>query len=230
MREAVRRRLDDELGDDALAARLSDSLDATLQERLANEDIATSPLLSYRPPTGRDDEIDSLWILAFGYRLRETGGSVDIGDDVPAMDAIEPGPVNEELARQAASFVERRSVPIIAQWEIARTLDRLKVPGVISVGPDEAADGSIVYLSTAGVIEKGLRLAAEARVPVGRPGLLAHADHAVRCLLTAAASGLRVVVPAGVRLPAGYDAESGQRWTRSRSDFIPVDLMARAHL
>ena len=53
-------------------------------------------------------------------------------------------------------------------------------------------------------------------------------DHAPRAVLTAIAAGLDAAVPEGIRLPADYDPESGQPWTRSREAFVPVDLMARA--
>lgn len=230
MEQDIRRRLARELGDEELAAAVASSIDETLLQRLADVDIATTPLLTYRPPTAPDDRIDSLWILAFGYRILESADGADLAGGIPPMDRLAPGPVNERLARLAADFVSRRPVPIIAQWEVADELGAIGVADVISVTPDRGADGSVVYLSTAGVIDKGRRLAAAAGVDTGRAGLLAHADHAGRCLLTAAAAGLDAVVPDGVDLPAVYDPASGQPWTRRRADFIPVDLMARAYL
>lgn len=230
MDRAIRQRLADELGDGELAAAVVETLDETLRQRLADVDVATTPLLTYRPPTAPDDRIDSLWILAFGYRILESADGADLAGGIPPMDRLAPGPVNERLARLAADFVSRRPVPIVAQWEVADVLGALGIADVISVTPDRGADGSVVYLSTAGVIEKGRRLAEAAGVDTGRAGLLAHADHAGRCLLTARAAGLDAVVPDSVDLPAEYDAASGQPWTRRRSDFIPVDLMARAYL
>jgi len=121
-------------------------------------------------------------------------------------------------------------VPVIAQWEVAQRLEELGVERVISVEPDTAADGSVTYLSTAGVAEKGLRLAADAGVDPGHAGVLCHADHAVRCLMTARAAGMTADVPEGVELPSDYDPESGQAWTRSREAWIPVDLGGRTLL
>lgn len=230
MEQDIRRRLARELGDEELAAGVASSIDETLLQRLADVDIATTPLLTYRPPTAPDDRIDSLWILAFGHRVVATADDVDHDGGIPPMSDLEPGPVNERLARLAADFVSRRPVPIIAQWEVADELGALGVTDVISVTPDRAADGSVVYLSTAGVLDKGRRLVEAAGVEAGRAGLLAHADHAGRCLLTAAAAGLDAVVPDSVDLPTAYDPASGQPWTRRRADFIPVDLMARAYL
>jgi hypothetical protein len=228
-RDALQQRLAEELDDVGFASDVVAALDDTIVDGLAERvgaDIATSRVLSYRPPRIDDDDVDSLWILAFGYRLA-AASTAGVGE-VPPMSNLEPGPANEDLAREAASFVARRAVPIIAQWEVAQVLDDLGVPRVISVEPDHAADGSVVYLSTAGVLEKGLRLAADARIEVGQAGLLGHADHIKRCLMTAAAAGMTAGIPEGVKLPTDYDPESGQVWTRSRAKYILVDLMARS--
>lgn len=216
----LERRLADELGDAEVAASTIDRLDEDTVERLltAADDIATSPLLCYRPALRAAEEVESLWILAFGNRRTADGTG------------LSPGPVNAALAEVAATFVADHPVPIIAQWETAEVLEALGVAGVISVEPDTAADGSAVYLSTAGVFEKGRRLADEEGIRPGRLGVIAHADHAGRCLLTAAAAALDAAVPTGIALPSGYDSASDQPWTRSRGAFIPVDLMARAHL
>jgi hypothetical protein len=229
-RRALRQRLEQELGEaeiaDEIVAALGDTVVDGLAERCGG-DMAASPVLSYEPPTVADERIDSLWILAFGNRL--AGGHPDattVGE-IPSMSDLEPGPTNEALAREAAGFTARFPVPIVAQWEVAHALRSLGVEDVISVEPDHAADGSAIYLSTAGVIEKGLRLAAESGIDVGLAGVLGHADHICRCVMTAERAGITAAVPEGVRLPVDYDDESAQPWTRSRADFVPVDLMAR---
>lgn len=227
---ALTDRLAVELGDAELAEGLAAGLDDEQRRVLVGDDAAASPLLSFTPAKADGDTIDSLWILAFGYRhlTRESDDAVGLRGEVPEMDELAPGPVNRELARLAAGFVASRPVPIIAQWEVARLLEAMEIPDVWSVEPDRADDGSVVYLSTAGVIEKGRRIADEHALAIGRAGLLAHADHASRCLMTAAAAGLAAAVPTGVELPAFYDARSGQRWTRSRRDYLAIDLLARA--
>jgi hypothetical protein len=229
-RAALLHRLVDELEDDSLAARVVAALDDDTLDRLVERtggDLAVSDLLSYRPDRVADHRVDSLWILAFGYRFADHHAPTEAGE-IPAMTDLEPGPVNEAMALAAATFVAAHPVPIIAQWEVALVLHELGVPDVVSVEPDRASDGSVVYLSTVGVIEKGLRLAAEAGIEVGRAGVIGHADHARRCVLTATVAGLDAAVPDGIRLPADYDHDSGQPWTRSRAAFIPVDLMARS--
>ena len=222
-RDALARRLEQELGGGAVASAIVEGLDDGV-----GDEVATSPLLDYQPPTLPDDKVASLWVLAFGYRLTDPSAASD--GAIPPMEALAPGPVNEALAHEAAAFVGRHRVPIVAQWEVAGMLVALGVDGVISVEPDHSDDGDIVYLSTAGVIAKGLRLATDAGITVGEAGLLAHADHAVRCVMTANAAGMRAAVPRGVRLPSEYDLESGQPWTRRREDFIPLDLMGRTVL
>lgn len=233
-RTAIIGRLADELADPQLAADAIRGLDEVAVTQLiaaTGRDGATSPLLSYTPSTVGPDDVDSLWIFGFGYRLADGfDGTTTAGNPVPPPEAIVPGPTNEALARLAAEFIAQHPVPVIAQWEVAVVLDRLGVRGVISVGPDFAADGTVSYLSTAGVVDKGLRVAAEQGVHVGRAGIVCFADHAVRCVLTALAAGMTAAVPDGVELPSDYDPDSGQSWTRSRASFIPADLLARAFL
>jgi hypothetical protein len=101
------------------------------------------------------------------------------------------------------------------------------VPGVISIGREIDADGNVTYLSTAGVADKAVALAAEAGTDLGHVGVIGFADHAVRCVLTSRAAGMTADVPTGVTLPTEYDAESGQPWTRNRLDYLSVDIPAR---
>jgi len=232
LREELITRLMTELGDEILATEIVGLIDDRVVGALGDlGDIATTPALSYRAPVLDDEAVDTLWILAFGYRLASSAGTEALADaGIPPMHDLLPGPTNEELARVAADFVARMPVPIIAQWEVARVLETLGVPRVISVEPDQADDGSVNYLSTAGVLAKGGRLAAEAGIVIGKAGVLGQADHASRCVITAKAEGLDAAIPAGVRLPSGYDPESGQPWTRSRAVYLSVDLMARTVL
>ena len=232
-RSELQLRLAAEFGDAAVAETITTAVDDDCIDRLAglvaDGDIAATPLLSYEPGRIADDEVDSLWILAFGYRLADPSNEAALAGTIPPMSALMPGPTNEALAHAAAAFVDRRPVPIVAQWEAARVLTELGVANVISVEPDIDDTGAITYLSTAGVVSKGLALAAATGVNVGRAGILGHADHAVRCLRTAASVGLHGGVPDGVALPVGYDAESGQPWTRSRERYLPIDLLARSY-
>ncbi len=234
-RARLAQRLAIELGDEVLARAVGASIDDEVVAglvRLAEGDIEGSAALAYRPPTVPAAEVDSLWVLAYGYRFAAgvDATGVRIGERVPTMAELVPGPTNEHLARVVADLVAQHPVPVIAQWEVARVLADLGVAGVISVEPDVADDGSVVYLSTLGVVEKGLALAGAAGIVVGRAGVLGHADHVVRCVMTARHVGLHADAPDGAALPSAYDRESGQVWTRARDTWIPVDLFARTFL
>lgn len=234
-RSALRERLEVELGDTALAATVVEQVDDWLLpriEQMTGGDILGSDLLSYAPSTAAAASIDSLWVFSWGFRIESSTelGPVGLTDPPPPMEALQPGPINEQLARIAAAFVRRHPVPIIAQWEVARVLRELGVTDVISVEPQIAPDGTVTYLSTPDVVTEGVRMAAEAGVEVGHAGVLCFEDHAVGCLLAAGKGGLEADVPTGVTLPSDYDDQPGQLWTRSAADWFPVDILGRAFL
>lgn len=170
------------------------------------------PMFAMSPPTPPDNEFDSVVAFAFGNRLDENGEP-------------QPGPINEQLAEVTGPFAGDRSV--FAQWEVARCLDDTTVA---SIEPTVTSDGEVVHLSTVGVAERAVELAAESGTPLGCVAVIALADHAVRCMMTLESVGVSAAVPAGVALPAGHDADSGQRWTRDRASFIRIDLLGRAML
>jgi 5'-nucleotidase len=231
----LEQRLGDELGPDIAADALPGVDDGLLElvTTATGADFETSPLLEWTPPTVTGDEVGSLWIGAFGFRIDPASGlaPVDIGETPPPPDAVDPGPVNEALAREVADWVADRPVPVLAQLEVAEVLVELGVDGVIPIGPDIAADGTVTYLSTAGVIEKGLRLAAEQGVEVGQPGVLCFADHVARCVATARSAGLAsAAMPADIEPPSAYDPDSGQLWTRSAAAYVVAELLGRSVL
>lgn len=222
--------LDDPDGARSVVAAMDDAAVAAA-EALADGDIAGSPWLSYRPSTVPVDEIDSLWVFSYGFRFADPAADpVGLGARVPGPDELVPGPTNEALARAAADVVVDHPVPVVAQWEVARELQKLGVADVISVEPDTAPDGSVVYLSTAGVADKGLRQLTAAGTEPGQAGVLCFRYHAERCVLTARAAGLTTDVPEGADLPSKFDPKSGQDWTRSLETWIPVDLAGRTVL
>lgn len=237
-RAAIAERLSRELADPALAAEVVDAVDDGVVSRLAHlagGALLHHPVLSFDPPTIDADDVDTLWLFSFGYRFAP-GVTPPAGGGVPPLDAIEPGPVNAEIAEVAADFLADHPVPVIAQAEIAAALSGLLADAgiteveVLSVGPEVAADGSVTYLSTAGVVAAGIDLAAGAGITVGRAGIICFADHAPRCVLTAASGGVDAAVPAGVELPSTYDPESGQPWTTNRRDYLVTDLLGRSLL
>jgi hypothetical protein len=216
--EAVNRRLSTEFGDASLAGELvtrfgPDTLQA-MEDTIGIEGAADSLLLAAAAPTVDADDVDSLVVYAFGNRVAANGD-------------LSPGPVNEEMAALVTAFVAERPVPVYAQWEVADLLLAAGVPDVISIGREVDADGNVTYLSTAGVADKAVALAAESGTGLGQVGVIGFADHAVRCVLTSRAAGMTADVPTGATLPAQYDAESGQPWTRNRLDYLSVDIPAR---
>jgi len=234
-RSRLARRLAVELDDPETAERVVAGLEDWLVDLVVTATggaIEGSPLLSSTPATMPDEQVESLWLFSWGYRIAPTAGigPVELMDTPPPIEALEPGPVNAAIAREAARFVADHPVPIIAQWEIARELHRLGVDGVIAVEPVREADGTLHYLSTPDVITEGQRQAAEAGITVGRAGVITFAPLAFGSVAAACLGGLDAAVPAGADLPREYDPESGQLWTRSLEAWVPVDLFGRTFL
>ncbi len=217
--EGLVARWTDELGDAALAQELVDGLGADGVAQFAAlvglDAVFTDPLVAMTPPTVPVDEVDSLVVYAFGNRVAADG-------------TLSPGPTNEALAQVVEDFVADHPVPVFAQWEVADLLAENGVGDITSIDPDTGPDGEVVYLSTAGVAEKAVTLADQQGVDLGQVGVIAFADHAVRCVLTSEAAGMTgAAVPEGVDLPTEYDAESGQEWTRDRATYLLTDLQGR---
>jgi hypothetical protein len=163
-----------------------------------------------------DTRVSSLIVFAFGNR--EVNGE------------LQPGPVNEDLARAVQNFVALHAVPVFAQWEVADVLNAAEPRSAVSITPDVDADGNVVYLNTVQVAEKAMRFAKEMGVSMGEVGVVAFADHSVRCVYTCRKFGLEAAVPDSMVLPDEYDADSGQRWTTGKTVYRAVDLMARAQV
>ncbi len=218
-RTALTDRLTAEFDDPTLAASevrgLGDDQIAKLQQRVPLDEVGTSPFLAYRPPTAPADSITAIVAFSFGNRVGADGTTT-------------AGPTNEALADTIVAFVAAHPVPVYAQWEIADILTTRGVPDVSSIGQVIAADGATTYLSTAGVAAQIVSIAQTSGKPLGTVGIVAFADHAVRCILTAQKAGMpTAVVPAGVVLPTTYDPQSGQSWTRDRSSYLAIDLIGR---
>ena len=163
-----------------------------------------------------DNRVSCLIVFAFGNR--EVNGE------------LQPGPVNEALARAVQSYVAECPVPVFAQWEVADILNAVMPGSAVSITPDIDADGNVVYLNTVQVAEKAMRRADEMGLSLGEVGVAAFADHSVRCVYTCRKLGLEAAVPNGLIMPHEYDPESGQRWTTGRTVYRAVDLLARAQV
>ena len=206
---------DETLANEVVVGLAPESL-ATLEERVPADDLATDPLLTYRPDPLPADEIDSLIVFTFGYR----------GEDTDR----DPGPVNEAMADTVEAFVADHPVPVFAQTTVANLLTEREVPNVTSLDQGTDSDGNLVYLSTEGAAQLAVSKSEEAGEPLGTVGVVGFADHVGRCLLTTESVGLTAGVPEGLDLPDDYDPESSQPWTRSRAAYLPTDLQARIAL
>ncbi len=201
--------LADQLGDEALGRRMA----AHLLEAGAN----------WRPPTLPMREADSIIAYAFGNRPRQ--GPVP-PPDAPLMDRLDqPGPVNAALAQAVADLHAIKPARIFAQWEVAHFLQtRHGLSDAVSIAPVLSPDGQVIYLSTDGVATAAL--AAGGGV-LGKVAVVAHRDHAKRCVKVSRAAGMEAFVAADIPLPADYDLQSGQAWTRSREVYLLHDLAAQ---
>lgn len=217
VRELIADRLTEELGDaevaSAVAAQLDPTLVSQLQLSVLDDEIATTPVLSYRPETTAEP-VDSLVVLSFGNRVAADGTTT-------------AGPTNEALADAVQAHVAQQPVPVYAQWEVAELLQARGVPNVVSIEPEAGADGTTTYLSTSGVTDQIVQRAEADGVDLGTVGVVAFSDHIVRAVQTAERSGMDAVVVEGIDLPTEYDTESGQEWTRDRVTYVTVDLSGR---
>ncbi len=133
-----------------------------------------------------------------------------------------PGPVNEALAALVANLWQITDARIIAQWEIADVLmgeHGMSVDVVTAIHPVRQGDGTVVYLSTRGVAEAAVAIGGAAK-GLGSTVVVAHVDHAQRCLRHCQAVGIDARLPDDFELPLIYDPESGQPWTRSRDRYL----------
>lgn len=212
----------DAFGDGVLQWAMLQKLSAELDDRATAE--LTVPRLfdvgfDWAPATVELDEIDFLLAFAFGNRPGPAGSD-------PLRTLPEPGPVNADLADTVAAVRAQRDVPVYAQWEIARHLVADHgMDDVVSIEPVYAADGTITYLSTDGVVEQVA--ASRAAAGVGTAGVVGFRDHVKRCVLTTTARGVRAGAPAGFAMPGTYDPGSAQAWTRDRDLYLVHDVYAQ---
>lgn len=213
---AFEARLAKEWKDAALAheivAGLAPETLAAFETKVPLAQVATSPFLTYRPARVPAKQVDSLLVYSFGNRVDANGTAT-------------AGPTNEALAKAVRAFVKRHPVPVYAQHEVAQFLTG--VPKVTSIDEVTGPDGKVVYLSTAGVVDQAKQKAQAAGADLGTVGVVCFADHVGRCVLTTEKAGLTAVVPKGVALPATYDPQSGQAWTRDRRSYLQTDLVGR---
>ncbi len=201
----LEQRLTEELGEAEAAARLTGQI----------FEIA----LSWRPPQAPAAQVSRIVAYAFGNRPRDGAGPNDLAD---------PGPVNEALAQAVRAIHRLNPVKIYAQWEIARFLvDQPGMADMVSIEPVYLPDGTLEYLSTDGVAAEVLRHEGGAAASMGAVAIVAHRDHAKRCVQISRRHGMNAIVATEIELPVTYDPLSGQPWTRRRDIYLAHDLAAQ---
>jgi len=200
-------------------------LQNALERVLADPGLAAklAPVLldvgfTWEAPTQPASGFQTIIAYSFGNRAALPGPST------PA-----PGPVNHELA-MAVHEAQRRShaTVVYAQWEIASFLSgREGIAEVVAINPVIAQDKSAKYLSTHGVAEAAIVHAGGAAAKLGRVCVIGHHDHAKRCVEVSRARGMDAWAMEGLSLPAAYDSESDQPWTREREIYLIHDMAAQ---
>lgn len=199
---------------------------------IAGVTLVATPSAHAAPQSGFPDPVaipqrnpaDFTTLIAYSF-----GNRIPAGADA-ARTVGEPGPVNEKLAAAVMRTRADRDIPVYAQTEIAQVLtERYGLADVVEIPPDRKADGTLVYLSTDGVAAKVKALRGASAIS-DTVGIIAFADHQWRSVYTTRANGLAAYAPAGITMPATYDPQSGQAWTRSRAAYLPTDYAARLAL
>lgn len=207
---------------------LEELIAAQLATASSAQDIArifTTMLLERQPPIRPASTLDLVIAFSFGNRVAADGTTY-----------TGPGPVNAELATVVERVMGevRPGTPFYVQWEIAQVLSSRGVTGFTTIDEQTGANGQIVYLSTDGVATAALADFAATGAKSGTAGVIGHHDHVGRCALTVdshtSTSGVTAYAPSGIVMPADYDPDSGQVWTRSAELYLIADELGRLEL
>jgi hypothetical protein len=206
-----------------LTAELNDaSLARTLEPFLTDVGFTWDlPLISV-------SEVDTIVAYGFGNRPNAASGNTSsTGENQAALP--DPGPINELLADTVYRIYQLRRARIFAQWEIAHFLAskyRMTGANLHSIEPIVASDGTITYLSTAGVAFAVVDIVGNPAA-MGTVAVVGHRDHAKRCIATSVAAGMKAFAVKEVGLPVNYDSQSAQPWTRNRELYLVHDMYAQ---
>jgi len=169
------------------------------------------------PWAGKADikSADAVFAFSFGYELTDPAKS--------SARERRPGTMNERLAEIVASL-HRPQLPLYVQFEIARAsaLDEIK-PTYISPVED---------VGTQGVISKFLADADSHKKTLGKIIVVAHEQHAERCVRLLALRKNRKLPARPVRgCKNGWDApEQSQPRVMSEAEYIVSDFVSMAQL
>jgi hypothetical protein len=197
------RRLQDQTSDPEAADRLAKSI----------FDVA----LTWRPDETPVQTVDT--IIAFALGLRE---------EVPDEPMAVAGPVNEDIAASVVALANQRpGVRIYAQWEIARVLHgKYNLANAVSIERQSDENGQL-YLSTWGVAQQAIDDVGGDPSALGKVAVMAHTDHAWRCVNFCRALGIDAYVASGISLATGYDPLSVQPFTITADNWLIYDLALR---
>ena len=173
-------------------------------------------------------DVNTIVAYCFGNRPNAASGNTSsTGGNQAALP--DPGPINEALADTVYEIYRLTRVKVFAQWEIAHFLVfkyQMNSTNLHSIEPIIASDGSIIYLSTAGVAEAIVDIVGNPAA-LGTVAVVGHRDHAKRCIATSVAAGMNAYAVKEIGLPAHYDSLSAQPWTRNRELYLVHDMLAQ---
>lgn len=219
------------ISDAGLQAQMAGKLTAQLGDAAAVNAIQpalTDVGFTWDLPTIAAAQVNTIVAYSFGNRPNAASGNTS-STGVNQAALPDPGPVNEALADAVHQIWLLKPVKVYAQWEIARFLVSKYQMGtsvLTSIEPVIASNGSIVYLSTAGVAAAAVTRAGGAAA-MGNVAVVGHRDHAKRCIQTSQQAGMTAFAAREVTLPTVYDPLSGQPWTRNRSLYLVHDMFAQ---
>ena len=201
------------VGRQEVEALLTRELGDAVEARALTE-VIMADVLQWKPPLIAPKEVDTILGYTFGNRIDANGNR-------------SPGPVNTAIAEIAVGLHEETGAPVYAQWEVAEAIGkRIASRHLVSITPPRDARAEPVYLSTNGVAAAVVNRAGGGK-RLGKVAVVGFADHIKRCVDTSRRTGMDAAAPGGYTMPAAYDADSGQPWTRSRLAYLVHDLMCR---
>ncbi|MCA8089641.1 Tat pathway signal protein [Burkholderia anthina] len=164
---------------------------------------------SWTPPTVDVAAIDTIAAFGFGSRAGASSGAA------PA-----PGPVNDAIADAVFQLRQKVAAPIFAQQEVASVLASKYglTAGVMSIATPAVAAGSSI--PTPDGVAAAIVAQAGAASALGKVGVVTHPDQASIAVKVSIAAGMQAAVPAGLTVPALYDASAQMPAMRRRDLYL----------
>ncbi|MGH9879113.1 MAG: hypothetical protein ACRD5H_15905, partial [Nitrososphaerales archaeon] len=165
--------------------------------------------LEFRVEGGSEDDFDAYVCFAFGNKPDEFAN-------------LQPGELNETLARIVKDKYKNKRKPIITQWEIGELLNKepdIDQKDIESYGQDfDKVFGKPIYQSTKSFLDKVARK--DRSTPIKRLFVVAQWFHYARCVQEVKNAGFEVVVDQDA-MPKDFCTKCfGQLWTSSEERFV----------